>query len=95
MSEQLDMEEIIDRIAEYEGWEQDGPWLVKQYEFEDFTAAMDFVNDVADVAEDLNHHPDISIQNYDQVVLAITTHEAGGITGQDFDFVDRVEALDQ
>ncbi|MFB6295043.1 MAG: 4a-hydroxytetrahydrobiopterin dehydratase [Candidatus Nanohaloarchaea archaeon] len=93
MAEQLDLEDIIDRIAEYEGWEQDGAWLVKRFEFDDFAAAIDFVNEVADAAEDLNHHPDITVQNYDEVILAVTTHEAGGITDKDFDFVDRVEQL--
>lgn len=93
MAEQLDMEEIIDRVAEYEGWTQEGVWLSKGFEFEDFSAAMDFLNDVADIAEELNHHPDIVLRNYNQVVLSITTHDAGGITERDFAFIDRVEEM--
>ncbi|MDY6766284.1 MAG: 4a-hydroxytetrahydrobiopterin dehydratase [Candidatus Nanohaloarchaea archaeon] len=93
MAETLDMEDIIDRVAEYEGWEQEGAWLTKLFEFDDFVDAISFVNEVADVAEDLNHHPQISVQNYSDVVLSITSHEAGGITEKDFEFVDRVEAL--
>ncbi|MDY6768950.1 MAG: 4a-hydroxytetrahydrobiopterin dehydratase [Candidatus Nanohaloarchaea archaeon] len=93
MADTLDMEEVIDRIAEYEGWEQDGPWLSKRFEFDGFGDAIEFVNDVAEIAEELNHHPDIVVQNYNQVVLSITTHDAGGITEKDFAFVDEVEGL--
>ncbi len=87
------MEAIIDRVAEYEGWTQEGPWLSKGFEFDDFAEAIAFVNDVADVAEDLDHHPDIVVRNYNEVALSITTHDAGGITENDFEFVDRVEQL--
>lgn len=95
MPRKLDQEEIIDRIAEYEGWEQQGAWLLKRYEFDDFAAALTFVNEVGEIAEDLNHHPDITLQNYNEVLLQITTHDKNGITDKDFDFVDDVEGLSQ
>lgn len=94
MAERLDIDEVIDRLAEYQGWEQQGHWLVKQYEFDDFEEALDFVNAVGDIAEDMNHHPDIALQNYNEVALNLTTHDVEGITEKDFDFVDRVESLD-
>lgn len=93
MPERLDLDAVIDHLAEYEGWEQDGVWLSKRYEFDDFAAALDFVNRVGEIAEEMNHHPDIAIEDYSEVVLAITTHEADGITDRDFDFVDRVEDI--
>ncbi|MDY6769764.1 MAG: 4a-hydroxytetrahydrobiopterin dehydratase [Candidatus Nanohaloarchaea archaeon] len=93
MAETLEMEEIIDRVAEHEGWEQEGAWLTKAFEFEDFSAAIDFVDDVAAVAEELDHHPHIVVRDHDEVVLSITSHDAGGLTETDFTFVDRVEAL--
>lgn len=91
MAEKLDQEDIIDRLAEYEGWQQQGPWLRKRFEFDDFEEALSFVNDVGGIAEELNHHPDITIQNYNEVALNITTHDVNGITENDFDFIDRVE----
>lgn len=94
MVEKLSGEALMERLEAYEGWSQQGAMLMKAYEFEDFSEAMDFVNRVADVAEELNHHPDITLQNYNEVLLAVTTHEANGITEQDLTFVDRVEALD-
>lgn len=92
MADRLDMDEIADRLVEYAGWEQQGAWLVKQFEFDDFAEALDFVNTVGDIAEDLNHHPDIAIQNYNEVVINVTTHDANGITENDFELVDRIEA---
>ncbi len=92
MGDTLDQETIIERLAEVEGWEQDGAWLVTAYEFDDFAEALAFVNTVGEIAEELNHHPDITLHDYSTVTLAITSHDAGGITDRDFTFVDRVEA---
>lgn len=92
--ERLELEEVIDRLAEYEGWEQEGGMLGKRFDFEDFSAAIDFVNEVADIAEDLDHHPDIHVQNYDTVLLNVTSHDAGGITDRDFELVGRVEDIE-
>jgi len=94
MTERLDMDDVIERLAEYQGWEQQGHWLVKQFEFDDFAEALAFVNQVGEIAEELNHHPDIALQNYNEVALNLTTHDVEGITDKDFTFVDRVEELD-
>jgi 4a-hydroxytetrahydrobiopterin dehydratase len=88
------MDDVIDRLAEHQGWEQQGHWLVKQFEFDDFAEALAFVNQVGEIAEELNHHPDIALQNYNEVALNLTTHDVEGITDKDFTFVDRVEELD-
>jgi 4a-hydroxytetrahydrobiopterin dehydratase len=52
---------------------------------------MEFVNQVAEEAESVNHHPDIDIR-YNKVTLALTTHDSGGITQND---VDLAVAADQ
>lgn len=93
MPERLDQNEIVERLTQYEGWEQQAGLLTKLYDLKDFREALQFVNDVGHIAEELNHHPDIVLQNYDQVILRITTHEVGGITAKDFEFVGRVEGL--
>jgi len=65
-------------------WQIESGELVRTFKFEDFVAAMGFVNRVADLAEAAAHHPDIDIR-YNRVRLALVTHDAGGITGKDFD----------
>ena len=56
--------------------------LEREFSFKDFVAAMRFVNKVAGLAEEAGHHPDIDIR-YNKVRLALSTHDAGGITEKD------------
>lgn len=74
------------------GWRLDGVHLKRGYEFGDFDEAMVFINQVADIARDLDHHPDLS-NVYNRVQLAVTTHDAGGLTALDRTFAIRVNAL--
>jgi len=56
--------------------------LVREWKFKDFVAAIAFVNRVAALAEQAQHHPDIDIR-YNRVQLALVSHDAGGITARD------------
>ena len=67
--------------------------LVKKFSFEDFTAALVFVNKVAELAEDMGHHPDIHIVSYNTVILELSTHETGGISDKDYVLAEKIEAL--
>lgn len=73
-------------------WTRQGDWLEKELTFADFGAAMAFVNAVADLAEERNHHPDIAI-SWNRVTLRLTTHDRGGLTDLDFDLARAVDAL--
>jgi 4a-hydroxytetrahydrobiopterin dehydratase len=59
--------------------------LVREWIFKDFVAAMIFVNQIAAMAESAGHHPDIDIR-YNRVILALISHDAGGITRRDESF---------
>ena len=65
------------------GWLRQGDLIARTYEFADFPAAMKFVNAVATLAEQVQHHPDIDVR-WNKVTLALTTHDAGGLTEKDF-----------
>lgn len=75
-------------------WRLDGDHLEKALVFADFREAMAFVNRVADLAEQHNHHPDIAI-SWNRVQLRLTTHDRGGLTGLDLDLARAVDALDR
>lgn len=66
----------------------DGDWnledgkLNRTWHFPDFVQAIDFVNRVAQLAEQASHHPDILIR-YNSVRLSLVTHDAGGLTERD------------
>lgn len=73
--------------------EQDGA-LVADLKFADFAAAISFVNRVAVVAEERNHHPDILIHGWNKVRLTLSTHDAGGaITSADHELAAAIDAL--
>ena len=76
--------EIQDHLQHLPDWALTDGVLVKQFQFESFVQAVRFVNEVAENAESVNHHPDILIQ-YNKVTLSITTHDSGGITKNDTD----------
>ena len=61
------------------------------YVFSGFVPAMAFVNHVADLAERMDHHPDILIQ-YKKVTLTLSTHSEGGLTNLDFDLAKKIDA---
>jgi 4a-hydroxytetrahydrobiopterin dehydratase len=88
----LDDSAIQSALRELPGWRRDGDEIVKTYQFDDFRAAMLFVNRVADAAEAAGHHPDIDVR-WNKVTLALSTHAAGGLTENDTHLAHRIERL--
>jgi 4a-hydroxytetrahydrobiopterin dehydratase len=74
--------EIVTALEQAPLWVAADGKLVRDWTFEDFVAAMTFVNRVAAIAEEAQHHPDIDIR-YNRVRLGLVSHDAGGITGRD------------
>ncbi|HEY2937952.1 MAG TPA: 4a-hydroxytetrahydrobiopterin dehydratase [Gaiellaceae bacterium] len=75
-----------------EDWSEVDGALEREFRFDDFAAALAFVNRVGGLAESENHHPDIAI-HYNRVVLRWWTHSAGGITDRDRELAGRVSGL--
>jgi 4a-hydroxytetrahydrobiopterin dehydratase len=75
-------------------WRREGESIVRDLEFDDFAHAMAFVNRVADLAEEANHHPDILVHGWNKVRLTLTTHSEGGLTDNDFEMARRIDGLD-
>ena len=73
-------------------WTRDDYALARTVKRATFRDAIEFVNAVADIAEELDHHPDIDIR-WRTVNLRVSTHSAGGLTLVDFEFARRVDAL--
>ncbi|MDX6671721.1 MAG: 4a-hydroxytetrahydrobiopterin dehydratase [Solirubrobacteraceae bacterium] len=88
----LSDQEIDERLAEVE-WEREDDQIARELKFADFAEAMAFANRVAEVAEELNHHPDILVHGWNRVRLSVTTHSEGGLTAGDFELARRVDAL--
>ena len=88
----LDDSAIEARLGELEGWERDGDVIVKTFERGDFVGSVKFVDRLVEPAEEMGHHPDLSI-SWDKVRVQITTHAAGGLTENDFELAKRTDAL--
>jgi len=84
MAELLTDTEIQERAKQLEGWTVEGKELRLTRKFKDFVEAIAFVNQLVEPAEAAGHHPDLEI-SYNKVTLTLTTHDAGGLTSQDFD----------
>ena len=78
----LSEQDVQNALRGLPGWTKSGSVIRRQFEFADFKQAMAFVNQVAEAAERANHHPDITI-NYNKVIMALTSHDSGGITHRD------------
>jgi len=74
-------------------WERDGETLVRDLKFDDFAQAMAYVNRVADLAEEVNHHPDILVHGWNRVRLTLTTHSAGTLTDNDYNMARKIDQL--
>jgi len=72
-------------------WQLEDGKLIRDYTFPDFVAAIAFVNSVAALAESANHHPDIDIR-YNQVRLALISHDSGGLTKRDIKLAAKIDA---
>jgi 4a-hydroxytetrahydrobiopterin dehydratase len=84
-------DEVQAALESLPGWAvQDGA-LAKQFALPSFLAAVEFVNALASLAEEANHHPDLDIR-YDKVRVALVTHSEGGITEKDLQMAQRIEA---
>jgi len=86
----LSIAEVETHLRSLPSWKVETGELVRTFQFEDFRAAMRFVNKVAELAEEAGHHPDIDIR-YNRVRLALVTHDAGGLTDKDFDLAAGAE----
>jgi 4a-hydroxytetrahydrobiopterin dehydratase len=83
--------ELRQFTAEHPEWAIDDGELIRHWEFDDFPQAIAFINRVAHLAEQQNHHPDIDIR-YNRVKLALVSHDAGGITTRDTQLAKLVSA---
>jgi 4a-hydroxytetrahydrobiopterin dehydratase len=88
----LSDEEIKEKLKGLDGWRQRGEYIVKSFDRGDFVGSVKFLDSLVEPAEAMNHHPDIAI-SWSQVEVALSTHSEGGVTENDFELAQKVEAL--
>ncbi len=74
-------------------WARDGNAIAREWKLADFAEAIAFVNSVAELAQEADHHPDILVHGWNKVRLELSTHSAGGLTDADLALARRIDAL--
>lgn len=92
MADLLAAAEVTTYLKKVPEWEHEKKRIERVFEFDDFTEAIDFVNAVAEIAEEQEHHPDIDVR-YNKVKLILWTHNKGGLTELDFQLAERIDTL--
>lgn len=92
-AKRLDRQEIDAAIRELRGWKlNDHDRLEREFEFKTFPEAFSFMTRVAFEAQEMDHHPDWS-NSYNKVRIELTTHSAGGVTGNDLELARRIQKI--
>lgn len=84
--------EINDALKKNPHWKRDASLIHRTWNFTNFLEAIAFVNQVAALAEQANHHPDILVQ-YSKVKISLWTHDCGGISDRDFSLAAQLDTL--
>ena len=92
MAAKLSDAEIEERLGDLVDWSVDGQQIRKTFQLASFPMAIGFVVQVGFLAEAAGHHPDIDIR-WRKVTLALTTHDAGGLTEKDFDLAAQMDEI--
>jgi 4a-hydroxytetrahydrobiopterin dehydratase len=92
MATKLSDSEIDARLEDLVDWTRQDGEIRKLFKLASFPGAIAFVTQVGFLAEAANHHPDIDIR-WRKVSLALTTHDAGGLTTKDFDLAAQIDEI--
>lgn len=92
----LSATQLVSQLAQAEGWQLSGDGadvaIEKTYSFVNYYETMAFVNAVALIAHQQDHHPDLKV-SYNRCHVRFNTHDVGGVSATDFDCARRVDAL--
>ena len=88
----LSLKEINEELATVDNWSLEDEALSKNFSFSNFSEAGNFVSKIAELSEQLKHHPDI-IWSYDRVKLMLTTHSEKCLTKKDFELAREIDKI--
>jgi 4a-hydroxytetrahydrobiopterin dehydratase len=86
----LSPQEVVEKLKGLSGWTVDGDAIKRRLEFKNFAESLEFVNKVGAIAEEADHHPDITF-GWGYAELATTTHDRGGVTDVDFALAKQIQ----
>lgn len=88
----LSNNEISTHLSKLPGWQLNDNAIEKEWNFKDFNEALQFINNVGEIAENRDHHPEL-FNVYSKVKLRFNTHTEGGITQKDINIAKEINAI--
>jgi 4a-hydroxytetrahydrobiopterin dehydratase len=88
----LSPDEVGEKLKSLDGWTADGDSIKRRYKFENFAESLEFVNRVGAIAEEADHHPDITF-GWGYAEISTTTHDRGGVTDFDLDLAGKIDLV--
>ena len=89
----LTADEVVKKLDSLDGWAADGDAIKRRFEFANFAESLEFVNKVGAIAEEADHHPDITF-GWGYAEIATTTHDRGGLTDFDIELARQINDLE-
>lgn len=87
-------EEIAKYLQQVKDWDVEGGKKIRrEFKFKDFKEAMEFVNKVAEIANEEDHHPDIVVHGYNKIRIELSTHAIGGLSENDFIVAAKIDGV--
>jgi 4a-hydroxytetrahydrobiopterin dehydratase len=90
----LSESEVQSALADLPGWQYQGNAIQRQFQFPAFTDLMVFVNQLAEMAEEANHHPDLDVR-YNRLLVSLTSHDSGGVTRRDVKMAAKISEMEK
>jgi 4a-hydroxytetrahydrobiopterin dehydratase len=92
MPDRLSPDDIKASLRDVPDWKLEGTSIIRTFTLGNFVEAVEFVNQLTELAEDANHHPDVDIR-WNKVTLHLSTHSKKGLTKADFDLAAQIDML--
>ena len=95
----LSEKEIVSKLANLTGWELGTakftgfPAITKRFKFKNFKEAISFINKVAETAENYQHHPEIHLVTWNNVIIEVYTHIVSGLSKWDFELAELIDKI--
>ncbi|MBI3231767.1 MAG: 4a-hydroxytetrahydrobiopterin dehydratase [Candidatus Doudnabacteria bacterium] len=88
----LSQDQIKEKLGSLPHWKYTNGQIKKTFVLKDFKSAIKFFNQAAQIAEKMNHHPEIDIR-YNKVSFSLSTHSEGGVTEKDITLAQKIDGL--
>ncbi len=94
---QLFVNDIVTFIENYKqqimNWKEEDSKLVRTYELKDFSAVINKLDEVARIANEMNHHPDFKVHGYNKISFELSTHDVNGVTEKDQELANKINNI--